>query len=121
METKGLQIGNYVRIAVNKEEYNDFALTMKDFKTTKIKLFDPIPLTTQWLERFGLDLVSWFCEESYMVVKDESYGYCMKVRNASHKTSIQFSYFKYVHQLQNLCFALTGEVLKIEQLEKQAK
>jgi len=73
----------------------------------------PIPLTPDILEKCSPYLLDWFCEGSFKVVKDESYGWCMKVRNASHTKEIEFGYFKYLHQLQNLYFALTGQELTV--------
>lgn len=79
--------------------------------------FKPIPLTEEWLNKLGLNVNKWFCENSYCVVEDKtddtSYGWCMKVQNASHTKEIEFGYFKYVHELQNLYFALTGRELTV--------
>lgn len=88
-----------------------------DKRIIKIGELHPIPLTEEWLVRFGLDLTTWFCEGSYLVVKDEEFGWCMKVRNASQTREIEFGYFRYVHQLQNLYFALTGEELTLKQTD----
>ena len=76
---------------------------------------DPIPLTEEWLVKFGIkDL---WIKESWKVVEDtsdgETFGWSMVVRNACYTKKIEFAYFKYVHQLQNLYFSLTGEELTI--------
>ena len=79
------------------------------------QLYEPIGLTPKILEKCGLNNV--WIKESWMIVEDRSdlelFGYAMKVRNASHTKEIEFAYFKYLHQLQNLYFALTGEELII--------
>lgn len=80
--------------------------------------FEPIPLTKQWLEKFG------FVRENewvgFMFAK-----YRMGLRfyrgNSAECDIIQDGKFisfghghiKYVHQLQNLCYALTGEDIAI--------
>jgi len=77
----------------------------------------PIPLTEEWLLRFGFEL-----KEAVMDEK-KYYGWL----NFSFHLDINFiekSFFyhwmggnidiKYVHQLQNLYFALTGEELEIK-------
>ena len=80
-------------------------------------VIEPIKLTEEWLNKLGLNVNKWFCENSYCVVEDKtndtSYGWCMKVQNASHTKEIEFGYFKYVHELQNLYFALTGSELTV--------
>lgn len=79
---------------------------------------NPVALTEELLLRCGLSPNEWFCCDGYCVVEDRDadthYGWCMKVRNASHTREIEFGYFKYLHQLQNLYFALTGEELTLK-------
>lgn len=75
---------------------------------------DPIPLTKDWLTRFGFDkypnevwsLLLW---SPCLIDRD---GYFLFAMHGVIVTEIQ-----YVHQLQNLYFALTGEELKLN--EKQ--
>ena len=98
-------------IATIKNKYDlDVAFDLLESNSIK-----PIPLTEEWLLKFGLQPNKWFCENSFCIVEDKTgdthYGWCMKVQNASHTKEIEFGYFKYVHQLQNLYFALTGEEL----------
>ena len=83
---------------------------------------NPIPLTPEWLERFGFitkikgddfhDKALWkhpstdylYCESGCFVDNSGYYGdYC------------DIGDIKHVHQLQNLYFALTGEELAITQ------
>jgi hypothetical protein len=73
----------------------------------------PIPLTAEWLERFGfvkgnqfpyIDLnTGWFC-------LDENSGY---YRLALPNDNIG-NQFRYVHQLQNLYYCLTGTELTLK-------
>ena len=70
----------------------------------------PIPLTEEWLERFGF-------------VYKNGYGYKFKYGWISRKDKY-WSYYSlmikiyYVHQLQNLYFALTAEELTIKEGEQ---
>ena len=73
---------------------------------------EPIKITDEILSKTKPNLLEWFCEGSYMLVKDEEFGHCFKVRNASHTKEIEFGYFRFVHQLQNLYFCLTGKELE---------
>lgn len=76
-----------------------------------------IPLTEEWLLKFGfengkfkrvrlqkLNTEDWFIE------------YCTMISGVDSWIRVGiFTEYKYVHQLQNLYFALTGEELKIHQ------
>lgn len=75
---------------------------------------EPIKITDDILNMLSINLIDWFGEGSYMLVKDEEFGHCFKVRNASHTHEIEFGYFKYLHQLQNYYFDLTGKELEFE-------
>ena len=85
--------------------------------------YKPIPLTEEWLLKFGFkrerDLNWW------NVPKESSYKahHLMKMQNAwtwfidfddTGDNTHLVSGFNYVHQLQNLYFALTGEELTIK-------
>ena len=71
----------------------------------EIDKLKPIPLTEEWLAKLGYDLIS---ENHYgilghLIWKIEGRFYC-------DKNGMQL---KYVHQLQNLYFALTGSELTV--------
>lgn len=71
----------------------------------------PIPLTEEWLKKFGFKrtLNTWKIDGLKIYgYNDIGYNTFMSLEN---KIAI-----KYVHQLQNLCFALTGEELVMTQL-----
>jgi hypothetical protein len=84
--------------------------------------FQPIPLTPEWLERCGFvstlsgddfhSEIIWddpksdyhYCEAGYFIDKSGDYGYYCDIGD-----------IQYLHQLQNLYYALTGEELTIKQ------
>jgi hypothetical protein len=76
----------------------------------QIEVFQPIPLTEEWLFKFGFRKYSstQFDKGNFWTI-------------ANHNETKHFGmwcnhleiYIKYVHQLQNLYFALTGEELTI--------
>ena len=128
LKTTDLRIGNYLySLETSKNQIvtgivNDsifiHALT---FDTQSIKNFKPIQLTEEWLDRlgfyskyksnhkmwniFGFDLhqISDEDEDGNKIPQEQIFYYA-------------FSYeIKYVHQLQNLYFALTGEELTIKE------
>ncbi len=68
----------------------------------------PIPLTEEWLIKFGLEKDTetdyrWFLEDWLAYDVDDN---CIRIAD-----SWEFGKLKYVHQLQNLYFALTGKEL----------
>jgi hypothetical protein len=105
---KELRIGNYVKIhgKPTQMELSDF-----NFDPLFIK---PIPLTEEWLLKFGFDknengLFKLFNESEVPILLNEDL-------NGWTCDGINFSIngTQYVHQLQNLYFALTGEELTIK-------
>jgi len=124
MKPEELRIGNWVEsngfwdkegpVQISRtfisEEGNDY-----------FKCYNPIPLTEEWLERFG------FIKEMSKWVEDDFYF--KKTRKGVDFVSLWSSeviaqydvsvvgfdvFVKYVHQLQNLYYALTGEELEIK-------
>jgi hypothetical protein len=73
--------------------------------------FEPIPLTEEWLLKFGFEKSenNWkFLDLYFGIISWEKLAgtmFCLE------QESIFLPHIKYVHQLQNLYFALTGEVL----------
>ena len=118
-----LRIGNFIKgpLTINGVFYPDIAplesielqLKLEHFVWFKAnpdlyKFIEPIPLTEEWMQHFSgaKDYeLKWDLHQYIMVVmRYEKYflyfgdkGYLFDV--------------KYVHQLQNICFALTGEEL----------
>jgi hypothetical protein len=108
---KVIEINHLACVVVDLEETQD---TIEDYERVK-----PIKLTEEWLLKFGLKPNQWFCSNSYCVVEDKTgdihYGWCMKTQNSLHTKEIEFGYFKYVHQFQNLYFAIIGEELILKE------
>jgi len=77
--------------------------------------YKPIPLTEEWLLRFCFKKVRYEKYAHEKLDKLKAYPHVIK---DGYGFYIQGAYtlpnIKYVHQLQNLYFALTGEELKIQ-------
>jgi len=78
--------------------------------------YQPIPLTEEWLLKFGFDKLPFdrtsleYKKDIYRLIGSEDKWFCLAVMNFVHtKVRVQ-----YVHQLQNLYFALTGEELEMK-------
>lgn len=46
MKTNELRVGNFVRIAINKHEYKDFQVTLKDI--SKARLYNEAQINKGW-------------------------------------------------------------------------
>ena len=89
------------------------------------KFIKPIPLTEEWLVKFGFIIYGWGAVKNniYLQVRsDKEYNLiniterdcpnCMICNEVENIIGINI---KYVHQLQNLYFALTGDELKTKE------
>lgn len=106
-----IDVDNDIEAWVNSnddDEIIDFCLD------THIK---PIPLTEEWFLKFGFDATSrgYIIGEHWvfpLLITRDKFGYIMKIFNNDIGTLCSPT-LEYVHQLQNLYFALTGEELEI--------
>ena len=130
MEAKELRIGNYVNFEFHKDcggvkgvevFISDLEIILHN--SSKSKYYTPIPLTEEWLVKFGFK-------------KDDEDDYCFKgfhVEDRNLNLSLPIDKMlrlkdgfgcwsvggylrdvKHVHQLQNLYFALTNKELKLK-------
>ena len=110
MKAEELRIGNWINgfegipVMVNKNTIWNWDETI-----------EPIPITEEWLEMFGFE---WdkarmiFTEQIYSIERLSDGGMFF-----NYDTQHEIAKIKYVHQLQNLYFALTNTELKLS--EKQ--
>lgn len=131
MEAKNLRIGNFLTLPyrVKNELYENEIWAVKQyFKVEEIykdnlcvleldeesvdfvlKDVKPIPLTEEWLLKFGFyqeDINdSWNIDTKQDIFALDS---CLEFINYEH------SPLNYVHQLQNLFFAITGQELELK-------
>jgi hypothetical protein len=74
--------------------------------------YHPIPLTEEWLLKFGFEkTMSWTYVKDLVGKLKLVYYLGEKGWSIGFKSYSDFPNLKYVHQLQNLYFALTGEEL----------
>jgi hypothetical protein len=125
MKANELRIGNWVE--GRSDSKKDF-LTFQVYKETFFDIestygeFKPIPLTEEWLVKFGFKKfkggISLDNEEFTLTYthKNTDKTILLEVNGedewGKHQyTCIVLNHIKYVHQLQNLYFTLTGEEL----------
>lgn len=81
--------------------------------------YEPIQLTEQWLVKFGLTYVCnhgrenkyGYINKYFIYFDQESNNWFIEIGGASESERNEHVCIKYVHQLQNLYFALAGEEL----------
>ena len=117
MDAKQLRIGNTVEYNLIGENVDKWIVTDVDkddiCDTSNLR---PIPLTEEWLVKFGF--VKKEHRDGNSLSKNQVhissvYGdnsFCLN----AHVSDVTSTYIKYVHQLENLYFALTDEELTIK-------
>jgi hypothetical protein len=126
MKANELRIGSWIYIPQIKtnerigviEENGRF--TTKGYKSSysSIECLEPIPLTEEWLLKFGFEKN----DNNQFILMEGSVDILFnKDLNGWTCDGINFSInmTEHVHQLQNLYFALTGEELKLKEDESQ--
>jgi hypothetical protein len=121
MKTNEVRVGNRVLFA---EDGTEFIVTdivgsglnvKNEEENTWIEAdqFEGIPLTGEWLLKFGFDehAIGYYNKDFVIFLSYANTG-LHQYRLRDFNTII-----KYVHQLQNLYFALTGEELTIKENE----
>ncbi len=113
IEAKELRIGNWFVNHLNQLEQVGQIRWLAIYMVNKSALIDikPIPLTEEWLIKFGFKLSK---DGKYYNGRDSPifwvYGNQYGMSGLPLSTS-----FSHVHSLQNLYFALTGEELTIKE------
>lgn len=110
MESKDLRIGNWVEIIQpNKEVYT--TIQPSCFSVEIKKFYKPIPITEEWLLKFGFKYnnptYEWYDKSAVFFIQVNYLGFDLIAK--FHNQVIRE--IKYVHELQNLYFALTGKEL----------
>lgn len=108
MMANELRIGNWVRLKYHDHKFQveaEFIVSVKK----GFELCQPIPLTEDWLLKFGFehdDPNSFWRKDGFFFDL-----YHLPLDNIIEHDSKVIAHVKYVHQLQNLYYALTGKEL----------
>lgn len=114
-----LRIGNYVSIPdrndpATVEQIMKHEITVNEFgRFFNLKHIDPIPITEDWLIRLGFKKGDPTPHAIGYFIDRFGIHYHFKECNWYSWTAN----IKYVHQLQNLYFAITGKELELKQNE----
>jgi len=140
MKATELRIGNNVSVEKDSfvvtginQMFNDepYEIQLKGsddlFQDVGIEDINPIPLTKEWITKLGGNLYPDGCYLSVTNLKAELH-FDFYDRTDEIVTTLKSSFsdlildrIYFVHQLQNLYFALTGEELHLESQSKQDK
>jgi len=113
MEIREIRVGNYYQWYADGKYYN-YQIEAKDFANDNYKNFEPIKLTEEWLVKFGFNFGGIWIEPMGLM----SYGRILQHKGMGAKSTAfyineQFiANIQYLHELQNLYFALTGTELE---------
>ena len=116
MNATELRIGNLLwdiedDYLVKVEMIDGYEKSINGFNETYFEIVKPIPLTEEWLLKFGFEksLDYWMKVNSGFFFGIKTDGYALTLFD----DTMPINCVKHVHQLQNLYFALTGEELTI--------
>lgn len=114
-----IRIGNWFK---RDAQPNGFQIDKHSFKIFHIYQYDPIPLTEEWLVKLGF---KWIEEsQGYFDKNHAVYLWVIGVIEfhpfCTNDEDCQIE-IKHVHQLQNLCFALTQNELEITNLSTSTR
>jgi hypothetical protein len=127
MKASELRIGNFITQIIYKDTHDEEKEILVDWQeiwwiSKNTKSYRPIILTEEWLLKFGFDkrisncfkLNNFFIDLRYDDILEKDRTIFSRWDNY-HCLYFNLSDLKYVHQLQNLYFALTGEELTLNQ------
>jgi hypothetical protein len=116
-----LRIGNLIILPngdIGKISYHEIRLMVVAIEKPD---YQPIPLTEEWLLRFGIDFTSekeWY--HLTFTIKDLLFETSSSIKGFTYNLCFDNQInFQYVHQLQNLYFCLCGEELTIKEVNNE--
>jgi hypothetical protein len=101
MKSNELRIGNFVYLT-DKEKVWEILDGYEIDKCEENPFTQPIPLKEEWLLKFGFKTLCKDWQKKGIIIHTRKRGYVLRK---------SVPVIQYVHQLQNLYFALTGEEL----------
>lgn len=122
-----LRIGNYIKLMLNDEDFVIVQVTLNDLEAVDNKkgLYEPIPLTEEWLLNFGFEkndhlIILTLNKCTYLELDNNGdfYNVFIKQFDTTDKSindtiGLGIELIN-VHELQNLYFVLKGEELEVK-------
>lgn len=122
MKANELRIGNLLNrqdyickvVSIDEEGCITEPLDYKGSENFVEQKLEPIPLTEEWLLKFGLK-TSIYDSKRFLILGVDIYIFDNNKIIFNPSSSDLYLELKYVHQLQNLFFAFKGEELTIKE------
>lgn len=129
LQAKDLRIGNYTEYNIIDEDRDEWIFNEVELSDLgDVSYLRPIPITEKWLFDLGFDLdgeqingkyyIKQFAINSgyidYISIIDKGAGYMFRITSNYDKNVVLPFHYEYIHQLQNLYFALTETDLKLK-------
>ncbi len=112
MKEGELRINNFYEYAnpISEDKYFQWGWNHFQSEKNNLNLYKPIPITKEWLVKFGFELLDTHIEKFPITLNTIKDGYDFSYFPSRHdeKGSVMI---KYVHQLQNIYYDLTGDEL----------
>ena len=121
MKVEELMIGNYISdIHASESSYWQVKQLLGkvcyygDYYSEEYENLKPIPLTEEWLVRFGFEncINGWWSENELFNVKFIDND--IEIYLSGSDNDLAYKKIKYVHQIQNLYYIIIGEHLTIK-------
>lgn len=116
MQSKDLRIGNYIKDTFDVKKYEVRQLELEDFsamlnyKISKHRnTYNPVELNDEWLVKFGFEKYEFDHKENQYRYKDR----LIVLRDGKFVDYGSSVILQYVHELQNLYYAITGVELLV--------
>ncbi len=116
MTANELRIGNLILNGIG-EVFPVNEITIGNFHASQSVLgaFKPIPLTEEELLRMGFEQHPYhFVKGKFLIHEVGHYSWSLMMFDVVYDEHVDLEIVDFLHQLQNLYFALTGEELKIQ-------
>jgi hypothetical protein len=120
MKANELRIGNLLSAHWKNEPFKVTGEIIYEVENYEHE-YNPIPLTEEWLEKFGLEVYDVMGGNIFLAFRQiEPYDFNFMLCDGALKVSFyrlnwdRSFEIKHVHQFQNLYFALTGEELELK-------
>ncbi len=116
-----LRIGNFINVISSKKTFDSFITQAKGYDIVRIEEksftnwnYEPIPLDKEWLLKFGFSEIVGCNEKDFTNgVYNIFINSLGEVNFLFFKEGDWYQKIKYVHELQNLYFALTQRELTV--------
>ena len=128
IDARELRIGNYIFWNIPQKKgvpHRIIGILERSLHTVPISIpdsrdveeYEPIPLTPELLEKCGVDTASneTVFKEKYLTAKNRGIHFFFRNNILEYSTvhSCNKTHIKYLHQLQNLFYCLTGKELEV--------